>query len=106
MPTRLCLEPRCAGTARYRGRCPQHARTHERRTHSAEHKRIYNSKRWRITREKVLTENPLCSCGAIATDVDHVVPLEQGGDPWALSNLQALCGPCHASKTAQEIRNR
>lgn len=36
-----------------------------------------------------------------ATDVDHIVPREQGGsDQW--SNLQALCHSCHSKKTATE----
>ena len=37
-------------------------------------------------------------------EVDHVRPLDKGGDPWALANLQALCRPCHFAKTAGERR--
>ena len=37
-------------------------------------------------------------------EVDHVVPLDKGGDPWALDNLQALCRGCHIEKTAAENR--
>ena len=35
---------------------------------------------------------------------DHILPLELGGET-ALSNLQLLCAvPCHAIKTAQDIK--
>lgn len=37
-------------------------------------------------------------CGAEATDVDHIVP----GDDHSMANLRALCGWCHARKSAQE----
>ena len=35
-------------------------------------------------------------------EVDHVVPLERGGEPWQLGNLQALCRTCHIAKTRGE----
>jgi 5-methylcytosine-specific restriction protein A len=38
-------------------------------------------------------------------EVDHVTPLEQGGTN-ALHNLQLLCVPCHAEKTAREAGSR
>jgi len=41
----------------------------------------------------------------VATEVDHIVPLSQGGpDEW--DNLQGLCHDCHAAKTAREMRER
>ena len=43
-------------------------------------------------------------CGLYANQVDHVTPLEAGGDPWDRDNLQALCGSCHRAKTAGENR--
>ena len=36
--------------------------------------------------------------------MDHIEPLHQGGDPWALDNLQVLCRDCHIRKTAAENR--
>ena len=36
-----------------------------------------------------------------AQKVDHIVPLERGGTH-DKANLQALCKPCHSSKTARE----
>jgi len=38
-------------------------------------------------------------------ELDHVVPLADGGGH-ALANLQTLCTPCHARKTASEARAR
>lgn len=38
-------------------------------------------------------------------ELDHVVPLIDGGGH-ELSNLQTLCTPCHARKTAAEARSR
>lgn len=106
MPTRLCLEPTCPLLATYRGRCPTHSRVNEQRTHH--NRRIYNSAKWKRTRERVLFEQPLCACGCghIATDVDHIEPIETGGDPWARSNLQPLAASCHARKTNAEVRAR
>jgi len=36
-----------------------------------------------------------------ADEVDHIVPLSRGGGD-ERSNLQPLCRPCHAAKTARE----
>jgi 5-methylcytosine-specific restriction endonuclease McrA len=35
--------------------------------------------------------------------VDHIKGLRDGGAPYDLSNLQTLCGSCHAKKTRIEI---
>lgn len=40
-------------------------------------------------------------CGAPATEVDHVTPLSEGGHDID-SNKQALCEPCHTTKTQAE----
>lgn len=77
-----------------------HARDREAKTHP--NKSVYNSKRWQVLRRSVLFNHPLCECGEIATDVDHRVPIEQGGDTWSRANLQALCHRCHSIKTRRE----
>lgn len=42
----------------------------------------------------------------IATDVDHIIPLRDGGAPFERSNLQGLCHSHHSSKTAGEVLHR
>jgi len=56
---------------------------------------------WRKLRHKFLKAHPLCHCGQLATDVDHILAKAKGGkDEW--SNLRALCHRCHSAKTASE----
>ena len=101
MPVRLCLEARCPNPQTYRGRCQRHARQRERVTHPNKH--IYNSAKWANTRRKQLHDHPLCAeCGRIATDVDHIQPIEHGGDVWSPDNLQSLCRKHHGRKTRTE----
>lgn len=75
-------------------------------------KKVYDSARWRRTRAAVLKRSPLClhcrmSGRAIpATQIDHIISLADGGAIWDRSNLQALCLPCHARKTARRVRER
>lgn len=103
-PLRLCQEPTCPDPATHRGRCQRHAKQRNRETRSR-NAPLYNSKRWKLTRKKVLSEQPLCPgvlgqpCGMIATDVHHIIDVQAGGDPWARDNLTALCHACHSRIT-------
>lgn len=113
MPKTPCAEPRCSAFAEVRGRCKAHATERNRETHTPRHRhtpatsRVYSSKRWRVLRLRTLRRYPLCAeCGALATEVDHVTPIEEGGQPWAPANLQSLCATCHGRKTAGEVRAR
>ena len=69
------------------------------------------SRPWARLRASVLMTNPLCvkcaSAGRVqaAHEVDHIVPLHMGGRH-DRSNLQGLCAPCHADKTATEAGSR
>jgi 5-methylcytosine-specific restriction protein A len=63
---------------------------------------------WRKKRKRILKrDNHHCQiryvgiCTGIATEVDHITPVTQGGtdDDW---NLRAACGPCHAAKSSDE----
>lgn len=101
---KLCAEARCADPAVYRGRCRGHSRQREAETHT--NRSFYGSKRWRMLRRAVLHDQPLCACGEIATDVDHIVPIEDGGGKWDRSNLRGMCLACHARKTNREVRER
>lgn len=110
MPTRLCVEPACPNPATYRGRCQDHAKQRNRETHRNRY--LYNSNRWRRRRKQVLFEQPLCPgvlgdpCGEIAVDVHHIIDIDDGGEPWARTNLVGLCRRCHARLTRQEQATR
>jgi 5-methylcytosine-specific restriction endonuclease McrA len=41
------------------------------------------------------------SCGAKATEIDHIVPVSQGGSHEP-DNLRAICRDCHRRKTHAE----
>jgi len=66
---------------------------------------------WARKREGILLRDPLCKhclrkgVTIAAVEVDHIVPVEQGGSDDD-SNLQGLCHDCHAAKTADEQRAR
>ena len=61
------------------------------------------SGKWLRLRRMVINRDPLCVIcqKSAATDVDHIVPLNQGGTN-KLSNLQGLCHSCHSRKTARD----
>lgn len=104
MPTRLCAIPTCPEPATYRGKCAEHNRSNERTTDRAG-KQVYSTKRWAMTRRKVLFLNPLCECGEIATDVHHIRDLADGGVPYDQANLEAMCHSCHSKHTRQVQRS-
>ena len=69
--------------------------------------RRLDRKRWeRVRREVFDRDGWKCSlCGKYGRlECDHLVPLERGGDPWDLDNLQALCRRCHLGKSRDEAR--
>lgn len=102
MPSTLCLEPRCPNPATYRGRCQRHQR--ERNRETSPNKTLYNTKRWKILRRTKLSKSPICErCDKrLATEVHHRLAIRVGGEPWAMSNLESLCKPCHSHETRQE----
>jgi 5-methylcytosine-specific restriction protein A len=106
---RLCTYPGCPSAGSYRGRCAEHAtqREVERNQRRDESRSVYLSSQWRRLRRMVLLENPYCvfkGCPQLATDVDHIVPISQGGDPWSRANMQGLCHSHHSQKSASETR--
>lgn len=68
------------------------------RTLSEAHKKIVAAKNeWRCN---------VCRCILPPSfQIDHVVPLWQGGDD-TIENSQSLCGTCHANKTQRESIER
>ena len=103
---RVCLEPGCPrfATDYLNRRCYLHSKERSGIIHDKDRKRIYNGRRWRYLRRKQLSGNPLCQvCGELASEVDHVRPLAQGGEPYDPANVQSLCGSCHSKKTMGEM---
>jgi 5-methylcytosine-specific restriction enzyme A len=110
MPRRLptpCTYPGCPDLS-HESRCPEHRRAddiRERdRRYDAERRLnadFYASSRWRRLRTGVLHRTPLCAeCErrnrvTLAKIVHHVVPVREGGAPYALDNLEPVCRPCH-----------
>ena len=113
MPKRLCAVAGCPQYARPgSARCDEHSREFDReraRRRRADPERgkrvqLYHSKRWLMTRRRVLLRDPICKvCDSrLSEEVDHIVPLSQGGDPWDLEGLQGICSPCHVVKSGRE----
>ena len=80
---------------------------------SQEVRKIRNSRQWRDrVRPLQLMDFPYCQNCEIkdklteATEVDHITPLESGGEPFNRINLQSLCKRCHVIKSAEENRSR
>lgn len=96
--------PDCPGLAPAGSpRCPTCTTTRQRTLRHPDRGRIYHTPRWRALRRRILDATPYCPCGALASHVDHVIPLRQGVDPFDEANLQALCAACHSRKTATEV---
>lgn len=81
------------------------------RLRTAEPKRLGSSK-WAAVRDRILRRDEgtcqACLKGGritLATEVDHRVPLWAHGTDDD-DNLQSLCAPCHAEKTAAEAAMR
>lgn len=73
-----------------------------------ENDNFYNSRAWRRLRVNFLINNSLCvKCAtlglvSVATVVDHILPINKGGERLDIDNLQALCAKCHNSKSGSE----
>jgi 5-methylcytosine-specific restriction protein A len=81
-----------------------------RKEYARHSKRVTSTQRWQVLRHKILErDNWKCQCcgDRRRLEVDHIVPVrfapERAFDP---SNLQALCGPCHAKKTRIECGHK
>lgn len=94
----VCSEGR--RTASTSGRAPWYA----------QHRKWYESRRWRAVKKRFLQAHPFCvECAAegfpeeLANTVDHIVPAR--GDRhlfWNSSNWQPLCRRHHNVKSARE----
>lgn len=92
--------------------------THKRRkrqgqrviTRMVDNSKVYNSTAWRNARQAYLSNltNAFCvKCmelgrHEVATVVDHIVPITQGGAIWDTNNWQPLCTVHHNQKSGKE----
>lgn len=116
MPVSVCVVPLCPEFASPGfARCVEHAKQHnsEQNKYYAERTTgkvtgLYKGKKWQGTRRAILRRDRYTcqACKRFGNEVDHVVPLADGGKPYAPSNLQTLCKPCHSRKTALEVGYR
>ena len=67
----------------------------------------YNTTKWRRARKAFLSRHPVCAmCMKLASVVDHVQPVTQGGAFWVETNWQPLCASCHSKKTQADRLNK
>lgn len=102
---RSCSVWPCPHPGTVRGKCPGHAAEADaaRNVDRARSLAVYRSGRWKKLRRVVLRDRPWCEwpgCHEAAKHVDHVIAIEDGGDPWDEDNLRPLCHPHHSRKTA------
>lgn len=99
-PPRVCNK--CRKTVPARQRCPCTPAWNSNRN---DYTGSGSTRRWRTTRAAKLDADPLCEwrrCRRLATEVDHIKPVSQGGDRYDWANLQSLCHPHHELKTLLE----
>jgi 5-methylcytosine-specific restriction endonuclease McrA len=74
-------------------------------------KAFYQSSRWHKYSISYRKKHPLCVlCLAEgkttrSQEVDHIIPIQEGGEEWNPDNHQALCKTHHSQKTAKENKN-
>jgi 5-methylcytosine-specific restriction endonuclease McrA len=109
---RVCSEPDCPELITgegYRCRAHQRARAREVREKSRDWNWVYSTPTWRGLRRQVKREQPWCAssgCTELSAEVDHIIAMQDGGDPFNRQNLQGLCKRHHAQKTNEEVRSR
>lgn len=105
MPTAPPTRCHCGHPATRRGRCDQHQPKPWERPSIRNQK--LNRWQWQKTAEDFLRHHPRCAwCGAEATQVDHIIPVADGGALYDHANLQALCALDHDKKTKAEAATR
>nr|DAO39396.1 MAG TPA: HNH endonuclease [Caudoviricetes sp.] len=108
-PKTPCRYPGCPKLSAERF-CPQHTQVEDQRyrryQRDPEINRRYGTV-WRKIRTRYLDAHTLCEdClkaghTTPALEVHHVVPLSHGGSH-DVSNLRALCKPCHSRQSARD----
>jgi 5-methylcytosine-specific restriction protein A len=79
---------------------------------SKPNKAFYQSSRWHRLSLAYRKNNRLCveclkeGITKLSEEVDHIIPIVEGGNPWDLNNLQALCKSHHSQKTKREQKKK
>ncbi len=97
----ICSSPGCYNSVAEGGRCQSCRAAVPKRTRTD---RRVRGRRGRLIAMVILRRDPYCRIckTAYAEEVDHIVPLSQGGHPTAQSNLAGVCRACHAKKSREE----
>jgi 5-methylcytosine-specific restriction protein A len=111
-PPSRCLDPDCSDWATNRGYCDDHQRPAWRDRDDKAARYGISAGRWRTLKAKVTRrDNGHCyMCGAPPPDdpetpgheLDHIVPVAEGGAREDLDNLGLACVTCHTEKSAEE----
>ena len=115
-PPSRCTDPECSEFATKGSRCDEHQPIPWRgRDNKAERYGI-SSGEWRKLKAKVTKRDNGCCymCGAEPVDpddedaepheLDHVIPISEGGARRSLDNLGLACTTCHDAKSKAEAR--
>jgi 5-methylcytosine-specific restriction enzyme A len=113
-PPSRCTDPECHQLATKGSRCDDHQPIPwAGRDNKAERYGI-SSGEWRTLKRKVTKRDNGCCylCGAEPVDpddedarpheLDHVIPISEGGARRSLDNLGLACAPCHDAKSKAE----
>ena len=74
---------------------------------TAQAARIRSGGQWKQVSATLRAQNPLCAvCGGLAEHMHHIVPLIEGGERLAPSNLRAACTHCNTSDGARLANSR
>lgn len=97
-PKRACRQPGCPNLVEGGGYCDKHKSNYNRMRRDDEESVFYRSHAWRKLSEWYRRQHPVCEqCGqALSEMVHHRRPIREGGDRFAVDNLQASCWKCHA----------
>lgn len=127
MPYVNCPVPGCNALYPVGAKCPIHGANHARRSSPSEDRirKIRSTKRWKTVRAARLElDGRQCTFGTlegerawtgtspgrcpvtVEIDAHHIVPIEDGGEPYELENTRTLCRTHHGQIDAELRRAR
>lgn len=100
-----CTHAGCGNLAEHHGRCGEHPHPHRwgQRPRERERYGLTSQQRRNLWASIRRRDHHRCyQCGQPGTQIDHVMPLAEGGARADPTNLAVICGPCHQRKNATE----